>query len=885
MTSEIGLPRDVQAAKRYLAEQRSLLFQRHRDALTGRGPALSGRRLGHDLSDLFDTVVLKLYEAALIRLGEDGPNGLRKAVALVAHGGFGRRDVAPYSDVDLMILHDPAAEDRVRKLAECLMRDIFDVGLQLGHSVRTPAQACRLGRREAEVFTSLVESRYLAGSVKLYSRFARRFLRPNQRQSRGLFASIEKSRRDERHQYGDTVYLLEPNVKRSPGGLRDLQLLRWIAFACYGTAEPHELRQRGLLAEHDEQRLNRAGEFLLRLRAEMHFYHDGPADVLDRSEQMRLAELYGYEHLEGQLPVERFMQTYFRHTHAVSTITRLFVNTARPEPRMASVLGPIFSHQFEGDFRVGHTQIAAMSKGLAKVTSSLEEVLRLTEVANLYNVRIEHATAEAIRLAVPTMNDELTPLAADRFMRMLAQPARVGELLRQLHEIGVLKQVIPEMGRARGMLQFNEYHKYTVDEHSLKAVEHAASFQDDPGILSEVYQQIKNKKILHLALLLHDLGKGHVQDHSDVGLEIAQSTAERLGLGSDETEILKFLVHKHLLMSHLAFRRDTSDDKLVVEFSVEVGSLDVLRMLFILTAADYCAVGPKVWNPWKSEVLAELYHRTVDHLAGEQAGSGTRNFVARRRASILRQFSDQKDLAWFKQQIDSLPTAYLRSAPVEQIADELRELSRLPAGEATAQGRYLADRDAVEYTVGTHESICHGIFYRLTGALSSQGLEILGAQICTLPDGLVLDRFFVRDPDHHRAPTPERLEGVCRALIHSLHAEEGILPTYRRVWRSGASSRASDLPESPPRVRIDNSTSEVATIIDIFASDRPGLLHAISRCIFDQGLSVQLAKIGTYLDQVVDVFYVTDRENRKIEDPAQCQQICDRLLETIQKPS
>ncbi len=413
------------------------------------------------------------------------------------------------------------------------------------------------------------------------------------------------------------MYLLEPNIKRSPGGLRDIQLLRWVGFARYGEAAPDGLQLMGELSKEDEIALRRALEFLLRIRNELHFHARKEHDVLDRAEQVRIAAAFGYRGSAGMLPVEEFMREYFRNTDAVQQVACRFLEGAQPWMKLGEVLSPLFSHQVEGDFRVGPTRISATRKGLVKLQGDLMQMLRLADLANLYNKRIAHSTWQAIHRAAPKMPDVITSESAERFLSVLSQPARLGELLRNLHELVVLERLIPAFAHARSLLQFNEYHKFTVDEHCLRAVEAATALQTESEPWGEVYRAIENKRTLHLALLIHDLGKGYPEDHSEVGLRIADETARRLRLPQREAEILKFLVHKHLVMSHLAFRRDTSDDQIIVRFAVEVGSPEVLRMLYVLTCADLAAVGPGVLNSWKGEVLNDLYLRTLRHLSGD----------------------------------------------------------------------------------------------------------------------------------------------------------------------------------------------------------------------------------------------------------------------------
>ena len=864
-------------ARAMLDEGRATIKQQHQSG----SPGIQVCAL---LTELVDKVVLFLYEASLADASPEERAEFASNVAIVAHGGYGRRELAPYSDVDLMVLYSARAEALVFPRIAAFLRELFDVKLDLGQSVRTPREALRMAAQDAMVCTSLVESRFVAGDAKLFESFFEKFERRTRARYKALFYAIYDARRKERKQYGETVYLLEPNVKRTRGGLRDLQLVRWLGFARYGEADPAALQLQGAITKADQRALLDGREYLLRLRNELHFYAGkSNNDVLDRHEQVRLAELSQFQGTDGILPVEQFMSEYFRHTRAISSVAGNFVAGARPGQPFSKAFGTIFSYLVEGDYRVTPTQILATGRGLEKLQSDLSEVLHLCELANLHNKRIAPATWETVRAAVPGFNGEISPRIADQFLALIALPGRLGELLRRLHALGVLERIIPSFAHARCLLQFNEYHKYTVDEHCILAVERCADFISDPGTLGRVYLGIKQKRTLHLALLIHDLGKGYVEDHSEIGLRIAEDTAARLNLPLREAEILKFLVHKHLLMSHLAFRRDTQDDGLLVRFAVEVGSPEVLDMLFVLTAADFAAVGPGVWDNWKLQVLTDLYRRTMRHLSGDSPATDSAERLVRRKAAIGACLSGEDDEKWYERQIDALPAAYAFSKPPEIIAVELRKLHALEPDGAFAQARYLADTGTLEFVVGTHDDATPGVFHKLTGALASCGLEILSAEINTLADGLVLDRFYVNDPDYAEEPAGDRTADVEGALVASLTTAEGARPTFRKVWGSAAARNSVVLTQLPTRVKIDNSTSDRFTIIDIFAHDRSGLLFTITRTIFELDLSVAVAKIGTYLDQVVDVFYVTDRAGNKIDDEHRLQQIIDRLLEAIDR--
>ncbi|MCE5303339.1 MAG: [protein-PII] uridylyltransferase [Planctomycetaceae bacterium] len=879
---------NVLAAKDRLAAAQQDFQRRHEAGATG-------VELCAAMTELSDRIVLELTDAAVKDLNESGPQGLLSQIALVAHGGYGRCDVAPFSDVDLMILHPPALGDRVAPLAERLLRDVFDAGLCLGHSVRTPEQACRLAADEPMICTSLIESRLVRGDAALFARYQKQLRRRKRGRTRWLMAGVLEDRLKEQCRYGETVFLLEPNVKRSRGGLRDFQLIRWIGFLRYGTADPGELHARGLLSEEDFRALGRAYEFLLRLRNELHFHARQAADVLDRGEQLRIAELRGYQRQSGLLPVEQFMRDYFRHTAAMNHIATQFAAKAQSRDAATRLTTLLLGHRVDDGVHVGPAGVVATRRAVDRIRGDLTSIMQLVDLANLYDTSIAPATWEAIRRHACRLPRAMPPPEACRyFLSLLAHPGRLGPLLRDLHDAHLLERFVPEFHHARGLLQFNQYHKYTVDEHCLRAVEFATGLWNDAGPLGRVYRPMPRKYLLHLALLIHDLGKGRLEDHREVGVQIAAAVAQRLGLPSDEAESLRFLVHKHMLMNHLAFRRDTSDEQLAVQLAVQVGSPELLQMLYVLTACDLGAVGPNVWDGWKQEVVTDLYHRTMQHLAGESPETTIDELLGQRREAVRQELGASQNDPWFVEHVDALPAAYFNvTSPVQAAADLrlLHGLMLLPPGPSrsgklggvSVAAVYQPDTATIQLTVATSESIIPGIFHRLTGALSSRGLKIRAAEIHTLPDGLVLDRFVVHDPDFAGEPPPSRLEQIGQALVQSLQADANRPPAFRRMWQMD--SRPTPVPGVPTRVNVDNSTSAQFTIIDVFTHDRTGLLYAVARELFELGLSVGRAKIGTYLDQVVDVFYVTDQQDCKIRDERRLEEIRRRLLEVAERES
>ena len=837
------------------------------------------------ISDLFDDIVLNLVNLAFdqVTSSESERQQLEQVIAVVAHGGYGRRDVAPYSDIDLMLLCFQSDAPLVPELARALSQNIYDVGLQLGFATRTVKEASSLGLKDAKIFTSLVESRLLQGNQDLFNDFFSRFRRRSRNHWKSLIKLVYTARHEERLQYGDTVHLLKPNIKRSRGTLRDLQFVRWIGFLVHGEAEPVTLHRLGAMTREDYRTLRNARDFLLQIRNELHFQAGKSQDVLNRFEQVRIAKELEYEDTPESLGVEQFMQHYFEHISQVRYTVTHFTQSSRPEGWSSKMSIPGFVRKLDGKFRIGPYSIGVLPQQLDRIKSNVSDVLHLMELASRRNRRIDHRTWTAVREAMMEMEEvELTDQVTQQFLALLGRPVRLGEQLRKLHQMRVLEKIVPAVKHARNLLQFNDYHKYTVDEHSMRAVKKATDFYGEPTVLGNVYRELENKTILHLALLLHDLGKGFPEDHSEVGMQIAEKTAERFGLTEHNTDVLMHLVHKHLLMAHTAFRQDLHDENVIIRFAAEARSLEQLQMLFVLTCADLAAVGPDVLNKWKQDLITELYLKARIHLSGESQAKFAKEWLKTQQEK-LGKLLPQTDISW-EPYLVKLPPTLLDDEHLQRTADFLQALAPLSPGEVVTWARYVPERNATEYAIGAKQETLDGCFHRITGVLSSQRNSILGAEIFTLNNDLVLDRFFVNDLDHANAPSEDRLSLIQQKLKQAVELKEDIKPIFRQIWSASSEKTASDLNPLPSRVGIDNKSAESHTIITVFAYDRLGLLYNITKVLFDLELDVHVAKIGTYIDQVVDVFYVTDRNGNKIESKEQFDTLREKLLEQIEKP-
>ena len=871
MNTGIGIRPSVLQARQRWREGRANLRKLHEKGE-------KGLVVCHALCDLLDSVLLSIYETALAEISID----LKSRVSLVLLGGSGRRDIAPYSDVDLMLLYQGSMTDDIVEFSRRIAQDVTDSGMQLGYSLRTPREACTMSLKDAYIFSSLTEARLLAGNRDLFEYFQGRFKRITTKKTSNIIKAIIAARKQERNEFGETVYLLRPNVKKSRGGLRDLHLIRWLGFVRYGVRNPDELLEKGALSTADSTQLKASHEFLLRVRNEMHFHADRPSDGLGRSEQVRLAERFGFSGDDALLSVEEFMRQYFVFTSRIRYICDHFVSksTSRKKPSV-TVLEPLVTRQIDTHFRMGATQIGVIKTSLDAVKSDLEQVLRLMQLACLHGKSIEHQTWIEIRHEMLKHPDKkFTRECARRFMALLCNSEDLAPLLRRLHEMKVLEKIIPNFTHARGLLQFNEYHKYTVDEHSIRALENATEFLKDQSIVGETYRKIREKNVLHLALLLHDLGKGFTEDHSEVGRRIAAEIGERFDLPDEETETIKFLVHNHLVMSHLALHRDINDQTMVAEFASNVGSIQMLSMLFVLTCADISAVGPGVLNPWKQELLTELFLHAKKVLTGEEKANNGSSYE-RIYDTIGSLGKDEESQKWLKSLSQNLPNNFCALHEPEWIAEQLTKLKNLDEGDAICTVKPIENTSLIEICIGKVFERKGGVFYKLTGMLASLGLQIVAADIKSLNDSLTW--YWIKFQDPNMVESSEfRLNEIKQRAIDILSGVDDGTPKFRKVWQK-KETVALKLSRPEIRVKINNETVSSATIIDVFAYDKPGLLYRLAKKIHRLGLDVTFARISTYAHQVIDVFYVTDEQGLKIRNRNQLQIVKREILKAAKE--
>ena len=871
----------------------AVLHERREGLIQRLDQGASGSEIVSVFTDLVDSLLIGQYRNVLYRKDVDGTAG-NQHCCLVAVGGYGRRELSPYSDIDVMVLYEAGGEQVVSLLSSQVFRHLWDLGFQVGHSVRSSQDCMEVATADLSVRTALMEARFLTGSANVYEEFRRRFThRLLGRRVQSFIQEKVEERSREYSKFGETVYLLEPNLKKTKGGLRDLHLLQWVGMARYQAATLQELANRGVLAHQDYMALVDAREFLWKVRAFLHLEAGRAQEILTFEEQMRLSKTFGFEDKPHLLAVEQFMQQYYRHTTGIHERCIRFIDRSHGVSTWTRIKRLWPKKVVDGHFRVMEGRISIPPEKLMVVLDSPRLLLEMFRLAQDQNLTIEGAVLEEIHRHMESVPAEVFhhQEICQSFRSILSGPGPVAGILRLMHQSRVLEKLLPSFARVRGLMQFNQYHKFTVDEHSLLAVSEVERLGKQRGIFQEVYAEIRQKDLLHLALLLHDVGKGLPEDHSDVGLTIARKVSTRFRLSQQDARTLEFLVHKHLLMANTAFRRDPFDDKVLLTFVRSVGTAALLRKLFLLTAADIAAVGPATLTKWKESLLIELYLRALPEVEGGQEGQETTHHLKQLTRDVIVHWNNGvgqsliplstlhvgvPDPAQIEKELNLFPVRYLSGTAPERIAVHLRAIHELKDLNPRVDAVFDHGLQVCEYSLIALDTVSPGIFLNVTGVLAARGLEVLDAQIITRRDGIVVDTFHVRDPDFDGAPTPKRLENVSLSIISVLRKEvsvENLMHRHHRV------SFGNPFPvgRHPTEVLIDNETSDQYTIIDVFADDRQGLLYVLAKTLFSLGLSIHAARIATRLDQIVDVFYVTGSGGLKIESAERCEEILRKI--------
>ena len=850
----------------------------------------SGAEIVVAQTSLIDLLLrVQLDRAARTIYPEPNPTTANR-LSLVAVGGYGRGELSPHSDIDILFLHPYKLTGRGEQIIEHLLYMMWDLGFSVGHATRSVADCLRRAREDMTIRTSVLESRHVWGDEALYDGFRRRFLTELVPGTEAEFVAAKLRERDERHvRAGGSRYLLEPNVKDGKGGLRDLHVLFWIAKYLFRVDRFGELVGRGVLNQHEYDRFAQAEDFLWRVRAHLHIVCDRAEDRLTFDRQPEIAARMGYGPGRGNLAVERFMKHYFLVAKEVGELTRVFcavleaerLHTA-PVHRSGTETGPARDGLF-----VSGGRIAAVGEDTFN-----ERPVRLVTIfrrAQTEGRDVHPATLRLIHQGHGLITTEVRddPEANRAFRAILTDRRNPDKILRMMNEAGVMGRFLPDFGRVVAQTQLDLYHVYTVDEHSIRAVGVLAAIErgalsDELPLASTLIHQLRMRDVLYLSILLHDVAKGRGGDHSEIGADIAREVATRLEFTPDEVETAAWLVRWHLLFSMTAFKRDPNDPRTVDDFVGRVRSLERLRLLLVLTAADITAVGPGRMTAWKGSLLRMLYHRAEAVLAGGREAEDREARVAKARQALRARLEDwtEADIAYFEAR---LPVNYwlsTDSAVRERHARLVQGGGRGPLVET----RIDRAREATEMTLYTPDYI--GLFAAIAGAMATSGANIVDARVFTTSDGMAIDTIWIQAADGGAIRDEERLERLKQSVVLALSEDH--------AGAGGANEAAFDAVRQPvrsapialePHVLVDNGASRGYTVIEVSARDRPGLLHDITRTLSACGVSIGSAHISTVGCRAVDVFYVRDRFGLKLSREAQLVQVQGRLTEMLERQS
>jgi [protein-PII] uridylyltransferase len=838
----------------------------------------SGVATARQLATVIDQVIVDSYDF----LGRSPLFSRRQGtprVAIVAVGGYGRGDLNPFSDLDIVVLHPPQADEISTQFMIQFTYFLMDMRLDVRYSNRSVANCVQMARRDLSTKTSFIEACPLVGDVQILEQFRRTVQRELLGKGVDQFIQAKAEERSRRHaKYYGSVSVLEPNVKESPGGLRDYHTALWAGATRLGARSLEELAAAGVITAAEQQAVAQAYDFLLRVRTDLHFAQQWKNDVLAIEVQADTASRFGYDGNGTGLPVERFMREYYRQARVIYQLCASVLNRCRPHERgIGKVLEYMSRKELDHGLVVARGEITVKERGRDPFPARPTLLLEVFALALHMGVGLSEDVKVLIRANLGAIDEAFR---GDRqhsrlFMTILKHP-QAARAMRAMHEVGVLSTYLPEFEPITGLVHHDLYHKYTVDEHTL----HAIDFLDELPETSEkelrefakLFQSLPNPEVLRLALLFHDVGKTKGVDHVEASAELFCAAAPRLGLSEKSADQVELLVKNHLLMNHLAQRRDITDPKIVADFAETVRNVENLKLLCILTYADTRAVGPDIWTVWKGALLWELYMRTYKHFTQEDEVVVTGEaLIDQVKGEVMSGLSGRIPDATVDEFFKAMPYKYIVSTPAEAIVHHVQLVEGLKGGKLATKHTHYHDLQYSELMVCTPSK--PGNFSKIAGTLAAHQLNILGAQIYTHNDGLAIDTLQIESLEKK----PILDERLWQRLNEELFAvlAEGREVTYR-PGRTIFARKERAVPVTTV-IEVNNRISDMYTVIDVTTHDRLGLLYLITMTLFELGINIHLAKVSTEATRAIDVFYVTDLLGEKIVDEGAIEDIRGRL--------
>ncbi len=839
-------------------------------------------------SAAIDKLIASLYKLAQkVYAREGGKDSFQ--ISVLSQGGYGRRELCLHSDIDILLLYEGKAQTFIKLLNERVLQPLWDSGLEVGFAVRTVKDCRQLMEQDLTILTSLLDARFIVGDEEVANELQKmleKYFSSAKNREKFLQRKIAENK-ERQEKYGGSIYLLEPNLKEGEGGLRDYHTIYWLARVYDRIRDPQELVTRGYLTEEEFRTLWEALRFLWRLRNELHLRTKRRTDQLAVEYQEPIARVFGYENTAQFLGVELFMQKYYTYAadvHVVSEKAIRRINRKEPE-----LFPPPKIPLKDPHCRVVDGRITPATPDL--LDREPIYFLKLFELSRRLQVEIDDVAKERLEKAALSMPDEFrTNSEATAFFReMLTEPIGLGKMLGEMNDLGVLGAFLPEFGKLRFRVQHNLYHVYTVDVHSLFAVgklgklaqgDYAERHPTLTQILADVTVP-ERRALLSFAVLYHDIGKGEGKGHVERGAPIIHESAKRLGFSAADQDALEFLERSHLIMTHVAFRRDLEEQNLIIQFARTMPNLELLNMLYILTFCDVKAANPDAMTDWKASLLEYLYVKTRDVI---QTGSFTKErattLVAKVLEETLTQFSADEDKKKCREFFSMMAPRYLLATPPSTIVRHIKLWERFEGDPIVFEWRVLEKEGLNEVTLLTWESV--GLFSRMTGLFAAHTINIIEAQLNLTNRGHGLQTFKVADHEGKPINDPEKWGRVEKDLRDVLERRVPIETLVAEKFRPSLFKKkvAQVLPS---RVDIDNDVSAYYTVIDVYTQDRVGLLYQITSILSALGLYVDVSKISTKIDQVADTFYVRDIFGHKITSEGRLKKIHDVLLQVLEE--
>jgi [protein-PII] uridylyltransferase len=884
-----------------------LKVEGHRLRLLHRAGA-SGREVAQGRAHVMDLLLGHIFAGAVANVRQQ-PEMTPVPLILVAYGGYGRAELSPHSDVDILFIHNSStrggkAPAYVEAVSSQVLYMLWDVGLKLGYATRSIAEAVAHANQDMQSKTALIESRLLAGERALYDQFRTTLVRECVRGHEDEYIAARVADQRERHEkHGDSVYLQEPNVKNGCGGLRDFQNLIWMAFFKHGALTLDELRRQGIVEASEYRQLDAAYDFLLRVRNALHYLTNRPSDVIALGLQLQLANEFGYRHHDVLRRTEAFMREYYQHSRAIFLLTNTLADRLALRPPKVSRLGALWrrgkKEETSDGFIFRNGTIEATGPGIFREDAG--RLLRVFWYAQQRGAELSPDLRALLRKNLHLVNRrfQCAPETRDTFIAILERKGQVARVLRQMHEVEFLGKLLPEFGRLTCLVQHEFFHRYTADEHTLQVVEHLDRILDATEMphaaYRKLFQQLEQPHVLYLAVLLHDVGKAaNVKLHAEASNEMAKRVAQRLKLTADETARLLFLVRDHLKLSLLSQRRDI-DDHATIDAAVRIVKYGAyLDNLMLLTFADAAGTSIKTWSEWKQALLWELYHRTRQAIEG---GERAKNILSKRIEQLYREVSvrlkDQLPLEEIYSHFELMPASYYINTSAADAQRHLllihRFLMRQMEVEAAEDALVpVLDWQSFPAQAYSRVTICTwdrlGLFSKIAGAFAAAELNVLSAHIYTRGDHVVLDQFGVCDRDLQPVSDQKKIQAAEEMLRRTLTNQEPI--DFRQVLekiraRRGEQPRIREV-RIPTVIDFDNEISSSRTVVEVQTEDQIGLLYTLTNTLSELGLDISFAKIFTEKGAAIDSFYVQDERGQKLADAAALARVKERLEAAIE---